>query len=364
MRLRITFPLKKRYIFLILISIKLCAILFATLFFSKFTPLVDSNLYLQGYYEIDPAYRTRFINYMAVFFNKIGGPYFAHFIFSMISIMGLIYYFLSGGKRLVLILFLLLPSSFVWTSIVGKEAIFFGASGLILVIWSKYIVENLSLNDFMIVIFCLVICTFLRPHYAISFTWLFFSTIMIKRFKRSASFILLAVFSLGLIIGYLVVWEELLKRGYGGIDPLARASRTIEMGIIHGTSQGYARFKELVILGSIYGVLGPLPSEIIRRVEFLPFFLEGLLIISLPLLVCWRVQYSSYLVKNEFFKYFCWSLLPAIFVLIIVHAPFGLLNPGSASRWRTNFEQIFYLAPLLLFFRLKENGKENNSFPP
>jgi hypothetical protein len=47
--------------------------------------------------------------------------------------------------------------------------------------------------------------------------------------------------------------------------------------------------------------------------------------------------------------------LYAIIILVLVHAPFGILNPGSAIRWRVNFELIFYMAPLLLFLEAKKN---------
>jgi hypothetical protein len=361
MKSNITMLLKNRYIFLILISIKLCAILFATLIFSKFTPLVDSNLYLQGYYEIDKYLRTRIIHHMAVFLYETGGSYFAHSIFAMISTIGLIYYYLSGGKRLVPLLFLLLPSSLVWTSIVGKEAIFFGASGLLIAVWSKYIIRDLKPVDITLVTFGILICAFLRPHYTVSFVWLFFSIAILKNFQRYAASILISAIVFGLIIGYLTIWNELLLRGFGGIDPLARASRNVEFAINQNSAEGFDRFKELVFLGLVLGIVGPLPSEVVNRIEFLPFFLEGLFILFSPLLICLMAGNSSDLVKKKFYFIFCWSVLPSILILIIVHAPFGLLNPGSATRWRTNFEQMFYLAPLLLLFRLTDNDKKNSS---
>jgi hypothetical protein len=50
--------------------------------------------------------------------------------------------------------------------------------------------------------------------------------------------------------------------------------------------------------------------------------------------------------------------------LMVLHAPFGLLNPGSATRWRVNFEPIFHMAPLLLIYGfLDKDRHENHSFP-
>jgi hypothetical protein len=344
-----------------LIAVKIFGIIFATLIFSKFTPLVDSNLYIQGYYENESIFRTKLISLLAVFLNRIAGSYFAHFIFAMVSISGLIYYFASGGKRWQLILLLLLPSSLVWTSIVGKEAIFFGAFGLVIVVWSKYVIRDLEFLDFLLLVLSLSICAILRPHYSFPLCWLFFSALILKNLHRHVIPILLSTFIICLAIGYITVWNDLLLRGFESIDPLARASRFVEFAIKHNSAEGFDRYKELVFLGLIFGIVGPLPSEVANRIEFLPFFSEGVFILISPLLICWLAGNSSHLVKKKFYFIFCWSVLPSILILIIVHAPFGLLNPGSAIRWRTNFEQMFYLAPLLLLFRLIDNDKKNSS---
>ncbi len=347
--------LQDKYFIASLVALKLCGVAFATLVFAKFTPLVDSNLYLQGYYEFDQALRTRIIHYMAVFLNGFGGVYFAHSIFALISVLGLIYYFLIGGRRWLCLFFLLLPSSFVWTSIVGKEAIYFGFTGLLLVIWVKYVICDLNFIDVALVIISLIICALLRPHYTIALVWILFATAIIKKFKRYAFHILFVVFLIGILLAYITIWDDLLRRGFTATDPLARATRTIQMAIVPSTEIGFQRFKELVFWGLIYGIIGPLPSEVIQRIEFLPFFVEGLFILISPFLLLFLTCNIHDLSRVQFFKFFCWCLVPAMIILMIVHAPFGLLNPGSATRWRTNFDQVFYLAPTLLFFAFMDH---------
>jgi len=39
----------------------------------------------------------------------------------------------------------------------------------------------------------------------------------------------------------------------------------------------------------------------------------------------------------------------------IIHAPSGILNPGTAIKWRVNLELIFNLATNLIYMRSK-NG--------
>jgi len=349
-----------------LILLKAIGVAFATLIFARFTPLVDSENYLNGSLVGDLAFRTAVVQWLATKLNAIGGRYFAHFAFALISVAGLAYYYISGGRRQVLVLTLLLPSSLVWTSIVGKEALFFAGMGLAIVIWSKYVVGEMEWYDMIVAALAIVACSSLRPHYAIALLWLFIAVAVLKKWKeRAGPVIALILLLFASLIFYLMFPQDLLGRGYGNIDPSARASRFQMLGVAVGTEDGFRQFKSWIPLGLLIGIVGPLPSEVAKRVEFLPFFLEGVFILLAPLFVALIASQYKFIRKSEFFRFFGWCLVPAILMLMALHAPFGLLNPGSAIRWRTNFEQIFYLAPLLLFFRFLDNPhSENRSLPP
>ena len=356
--------LSSKYCLMALVAIKILGVAFATMVFAKYTPLVDSQLYLKGYYQIDPLLRTQIVHRMAVALNFIGGAFFTHFIFGMISVVGFVYYYLTGGKNWILMCFLFLPSSLVWTSIVGKEALFFGSMGLALVIWSKYVVEPLKLFDLVGLLIALIVCGLMRPHYAIAIFWIIFSTTLIKKLQARAIPILIIALLAFTIVCYITVWDNLLHRGFEGIDPTARASRFGSLNIDLNSPDAFERYKRLVPLGMIYGILGPLPSEVLMRIEFLPFLLEGIFIMTLPVMIfviANKLQFSN---KTLFFRFFFYCLVPAMLMLMVLHAPFGFLNPGSATRWRTDFEQMFYLAPLLLLSRfMDEKKEENSSFP-
>jgi hypothetical protein len=360
-----------KYLIAILVLVKILGVVFATEVFARFTPLVDSKLYLDGYYTADPFFRTRVIQWLATAVNSWGGgDYLAHLTFAMISALGLAYYYLTGGRRWILILTLLLPSSLVWSSIVGKEAIFFGGMGLGLVIWSKYTVSSLNWVDIIIAALAIGVCAALRPHYLVALLWLFLATALFKRLEGKAWISLLLLFIVGALAIYFVdlwehgtLWEELTLRGWGGIDATARASRFQSLEILPNTSVGWERYNSLLPLGLILGIIGPMPSEILNRVEFLPFFLEGMFILLAPFLI-FLVAIKRGLHRDTIFlRMFFGCLLPAILILLVLHAPFGLLNPGSAIRWRVNFEQIFYLAPLLLMYRFIDYVPTKNNSP-
>jgi len=269
----------------------------------------------------------------------------------MISVLGLVYYYQTGGRRWSLLLTLFLPSTLVWSSIVGKEAIYCGGLGLALVVWSSYTVRRLHWHEVFIAAISLSICFSFRPHYTVALSWLFVATVSIKHLKDKAPIFLLSLLFIGAISAYFLVWDELLFRAYSGIESTARASRFESFGIAAKSLDGFQQFKSYLPLGVLIGIVGPLPSEVLKRIEFLPFFIEGVIILLSPLLI--YIWASRHALPQEvlFKKIFWWCLIPAILMLMLIHAPFGLLNPGSATRWRTNFEQIFYLAPLLLLYR-------------
>jgi hypothetical protein len=148
------------------------------------------------------------------------------------------------------------------------------------------------------------------------------------------------------------------------IDHTARASRYVLFGIEPGTAVGFNTYKSLLPLGALLGIIGPLPTEVYSRPIFIPFFLEGVLILLLPAGVYLYACKQSFVHKHRFKSIFWLSLVPAILALMVLHAPFGLLNPGSATRWRVNFEAIFHIAPFLLLYGFIDNDRhENHPFP-
>jgi len=336
------------------LCIKLLGVIFATLVFARFSPLIDSNLYISGYYDMSSGLRTMIVQTLAVMLNGIGGTFFTHLVFGYISALGVLYYLATGGRKWLIVLVLLLPSSLVWTSIAGKEALFFGGFTLLLVIWSRFAVGAMSRVDLIFAVLAVIICSLLRPHYSIIIIWLFFSVAIVKKYGDKAWLILVIGMMFGVLATYLLAWTELLLRGFGGIDPSARASRFQLLDILQSSSSGYERFKLFIPMGMIFGIVGPLPEELFKRPEFLPFFVEGLFILLSPLLVYRYACAKSFNGKNLFFKFYWWCLMPAVLAVMILHSPFGVLNPGSAIRWRTNFETVFYMAPLLLLFQFKD----------
>lgn len=347
----------------VLLCMKLLCTLFVIFVFSRFSPLIDADLYLSGFY-VDDVLRTRIIQGIVNMLLSLGSSVFVHWIFGVLSLTGLLYYYFLGGTRWQVFFPLLLPSTLIWTSVIGKEAIFYGAFTLALVIWARFVVQKCILRDFIFLAVSVAICALFRPHYAVVIFWLFVSIVMIEKLKVAAGIwlCLLALFAVSIICTF--VWEPLLWRGFGGIEPEARASRFVILGIEPKTHAGFAAYKSLLPLGALLGITGPMPTELFERPVFIPFFLEGLLVMFFPMGVYLYAINQFFDGKKQFVKIFWISLVPAILALVALHAPFGFLNPGSAIRWRVNFEAAFHMAPLLLFFEfLDDDRSSNNSLP-
>ena len=155
-------------------------------------------------------------------------------------------------------------------------------------------------------------------------------------------------------------------RAFSSIDINGGASRNYDLGFdkldLANSQNVLKHFNKFFGLGFVFGIVGPLPGELINRLEFLPFFIEGVVILLSPLLILFL------LIKSNLYKYdninclnYVYGVLPTIILIMLVHAFFGILNPGTAIRWRVNFELIFYFAPFLLYSNILESKNENNS---
>ncbi len=349
----------------IYIGIKVFGTIFALFVFNRFTPLIDSINYVNNFYLTDIPYRTLVVQYITNFLVSLTTPLVTHIIFSLFSGSAILYYALKSKKNSWLLLILLFPSALTWTSIVGKEAIYFGCVGIFLILWIDLIKEKLSYRHLSLTI-PLGLCAILRPHYTISLLWLAFSALVIKNnmfnfkifsvikaesYKEANNRVIILLFITTIFgIAYLLM-PELTDRGYNGIDTMARASRNLTLNI-----HTLEAFKSHMSTGMLFGIIGPLPSELLRRPEFLPFFIEGIVILIAPFAIGFILFNKTQGTKSHiYFFNFIYGVVPAIIILLLIHAPFGILNPGSAIRWRVNFELIFYMAPLLLFLEAKKN---------
>ena len=391
--------LNRKQIILMIIFAKLLATSFSLLIFDQFSPLIDAKLYQNEFYtHSSTSVRTSFIQNIVLITNFITHPIISHYIFSIMSVLGIIAYLLFTKPKWPILLILFLPSSMIWTSIIGKEAIFYLCFSVLLILWNQYIKGQFKLNHLLIVVSASLICIMLRPHYIICIPWLFWVAVVLKKrpdykciFLFSYLFILLSLLfvlfwgsyidsyfnidvnaPLGSNISFDIQWKALQS-----IDiQMGRASRFDHLGLIKSDNLTTSineldqvhlnkvrmSFQNYFGLGFVFGIIGPFFNEAIKRPEFLPFFIEGVIILISPIII------FLYIIVKKLFNFnninclnYIYGVFPAIILVMIAHAFFGILNPGTAIRWRVNFELIFYFAPMLLYFNILESKNEKNN---
>ena len=383
----------KYHILSAFIVCKLLATSFTLYIFDQYSPLVDSKLYQQElYFENTTAFRTLFIQYIASITNFLTSPVISHYIFSIFSSLGILWYVATSNVRWHILLILLLPSSMIWTSVIGKEAIFYLCFSLLIINWNIYLTRYLKITNWLIIFSSFAICLILRPHYTVCLLWLFLGVYVIKNFKNY-KVILFIFYTLVISILLLIIFfgnyidnyfsTELFDirwKAFTSINMEGRASRFFSLGfgdilkqveisngqIINLPEEKtreiiMEKFDSYFFTGLFFGIIGPFINEIIERIEFIPFFIEGIIILFLPLAFLIYLKFNhSISNKNIYYINYIYGVLPTILLLMITHAFFGILNPGTAIRWRVNFELIFYFTPLIVYFNLKSSKNEKN----
>ena len=385
--------LRKYHILSIIILSKLLATSFTLHIFDQYSQLIDSKLYQQGYFLENPTvFRTLFIQYIATITNFFTSPVISHYIFSLLSSLGILWYVATSNVRWHILLILLLPSSMIWTSVIGKEAIFYLCFSLLIINWNIYLTRCLQKTNWIIIFSSFAICLLLRPHYTVCLMWLFLGVYVIHNFKNY-KLVLFIFYTLVISILLLIIFFgnyidnyfstnlfDIRWRAFNSINIEGRASRFFSLGfgdilkqveivkgeIISISQNSYEtilkKFDNYFLTGLFFSIIGPFPNELLDRIEFIPFFIEGIIILLLPLaFLIYLIFNKSISNKNIYYKNYIYGVLPTILLLMITHAFFGILNPGSAIRWRVNFELMFYFAPLLIYFNLKSSKNEKNN---
>ena len=179
--------------------IKITGTIFALYVFALFTPLVDTQIYLDMSSSIGGApLRTKLTHEIASYVNHISNPFLTHLIFSLFSGIGILILSYVLKNRFILLL-LIAPSALIWTSIVGKEAVFYGAGTLLLAFWAIYIKDSqkkLNITNCIAILSLFLLCILYRAHYTIPLIYVFISTYIVTKFDQGrlrASLIILLV---------------------------------------------------------------------------------------------------------------------------------------------------------------------------
>ncbi len=330
---------------------------FAVFVFSKLTTLGDTERYLAGptFGELSFIYNsTAMMDFFAFSLSSVTTQFGAHLFFLTLAFWGV--YFplqklnLSKAQLTVLLIFLSVPSFGIWTSIVSKESVSVFFMGVILAAFID-IFEGRKIERKILLVISLYLCLIFKPQYMVGIASLAVYLFIVRTFSLKA-YGKLFTFLLFVFCSALLLY---VMRDY--IDMLA------VMMPQHFESDGSStRENEIwvdkydVFFNAPYGMfvafIGPTFAEALSKPQFFMAFIESSIIVFSFLYLTLKCFLFSIMKKKFNIHLFSLFFIVTVWVLF-VHYPFGVLNPGSAIRYREGFYAflvcLFYYTNLKLF---------------
>jgi hypothetical protein len=247
-----------------------------------------------------------------------------------------------------------LPSFGVWTSIAGKEArgVFF--MGIIL----GYIIDILGNNRFkpkFIELIAFYLMFLFKVQYSIAIFSLIIYIYLSRKLKLKGygKFFLMLFHIILAIIGF-YIFKDIINE----LSFIMPKHFSLDSGSTRENTIWVNDYD--IFFNAPYGMFiafwGPTLDEILTKPLQSIVFIESLIIFSFFLYFFFLLMKNS--LKTFKINIFLLSLVSIIiFWLLFVHYPFGVLNPGSALRYRENFYGflvvfLFYLYNKYLLRRM------------
>ena len=327
--------------FIFYLSVKIFYLFFALFFYQKFTKLGDTHRWIDG--VLDNLTLETFISssqmmdFLGGIFSYYLGEFFAHIPFLLISFYGIYYsssrLLLNKTQRLTLLFLLSMPSFGVWSSVAGKEAVGVFYMGII----AGYIIDMLNKERYRIKIIELLAFYLLfvfKPQYFVAIFSIILYICIVRKIDLSAiSKLAITVFHITLAIIMLYVFRDYLDSlSFEIIKHFNPEARSIRLPF---WEEKYDVFFK-AFQGMFLAFWGPTLSEIIQKPLQLFFFLESFILCVLFIYFIFKIFYQ-FILTNKINVLLLSVVFMSVFWLLFAHYPFGVQNPGSALRYRTNF---------------------------
>lgn len=321
--------------------LKIFYMFFALFIYSKFTVLGDTSTYLScsAFPKSDFFWNsTSFMINVSCYFSRFLGSVFANLPFLLISFYGIYYAVrrlnLNNRELFFVLLLLSFPSFGVWTSIASKEAIGVFFMGIIAGFIIDYVNGNPNKN-FFLVGFAFYICAIFKPQYLIGISALILFVFLCRKFSlqgigKAVVLILFFVFS------FLALYFA--RNEINELSFIMPAHFTLEAGSTRENTIWVNDFDVFwnAPYGMFIGFFGPTIGEALSKSTHLIAFLESSMIVGFFLFAVFKLMLITINTGRLNIFYLGFFLTTTLWVLF-VHYPFGVLNPGSAIRYRQNF---------------------------
>lgn len=366
--------MKNKGIWFLFFLSKLFYLNLALFVYSKFTTLGDTFNYLRGdhiNYGRMIFNSTNFIGTLAGTLAIILGPFLANIPFLILSFYGIYFSInrlkINRSQLIFLLLLLSLPNFGIWTSIASKEALGVFFMGIILG-YILDVIERRPSKNIKLVLFSFYLCVLFKPQYLLGIISLLCFIFLSRRFELKGggkSLLLLCFFCISFLSLYIFRNQindlSFIMPLHFSLDSGSTRENTIWLN-------DFDVFRNAPY-GMFIGFFGPTLTEAISKPTHLLAFLESSFIIGLFFFGVFRIALIT--LKTGFFNvYYLGIFLTSSLWILFVHYPFGVLNPGSAIRYRENFYSFFVILFYFIFqkiqgfysdFRLSNERIKSNS---
>jgi hypothetical protein len=276
------------------------------------------------------------------FFYLLGGnPILINIAFQTITFVGLVYFILSVPlhSRKILVGLIMLPSFTLWTSIASKECIVTFCVAVI----SGYLVRQYTSNARLNVVhvFSVVLLYIFKPHYLIpiAYAWVAQYFGRIVRQKELLAYIGLFLSLIGLVV-FSEKISELSFHVQWTFEVVADVRSTRSESFFVDKFDVFIKMPE----GFFRSFMGPTLEEVATSPLHLMTFIESMVLLSI-LIVALLVRLKDMPVYNFIVS------LGITFWVLFPNYPFGVMNAGSAIRYRSGWILLIFLAIAVLSSR-------------
>lgn len=267
----------------------------------------------------------------ALFF---GNPFLINIGFQTFTFIGLVYLLHSTvpALRLRLLVLTMLPSFTLWTSIASKESIVAGAVAVLAAYFIR-MYDGRVIPGLHHVVAAIVLFVF-KPYYGVAFAY-GIATTLVSRFVRKRALVSLLI-GMVTLVGLYVFHEQFVRYSLTVQEAFIVATPTHvgNWGSRSTRTEPFFVEDTDVFIKAPAGILraffGPTIPEVSTSALHLITFMEGVVLaVTLALIVLKAIrQLPVYNAILSMFMAF-WILLP--------NYPFGVMNPGTAIRYRSGY---------------------------
>ena len=350
-----------------LLLIKIFYIFFAEFLYSKLTRLGDTPKYLNSLpdFSLNVFFSStslmKFTGGMFGVFPTVIAYlplcllswYGIRFLYKTLVNVGCVY---SYFDRCLFFLFFSLPTIGVWSSIHSKEAVGVFFTSVLSAFLCQLLYKDkfkFSRSELFLILLSSYLMLIFKPQYYIGFASAFIFLYFRRFFVKSPFFLFCFVLTVILVQLYILYYFQPIvdfyaMQMYGHFDSALAQSTRDNIFLAEGD------FYKNAYPGLFVAFFGPTLSEALSSFSKGSAFIESFILSSVFILAIFY-GFRKILLFKVNVLYFSLVIL-LLGWLLFMHYPFGIFNPGSAIRYRTNF--IPFLC--FVFFVLKNYDKRKN----